>query len=240
MCVVTLLPIAGGFLLTTNRDEHTSRPAALPPQTYTVDNHALAFPKDPQGGGTWLAASPKQIVCLFNGAFPSDNARVTSHPGKSRGLVVLDLYAYNDPFQFADQYDFGGIEPFTLIIARMTANRQDLFELRWNGQQVWLRPLEADKPHIWSSYTLYDADTITLRKIWFTQFLQANHNHYTPDALFKFHQTAGNGDPARDYVMNCPAIGVRTVSLTQVAYSKRAGAMRYLDLETNIETHLNF
>lgn len=240
MCVVTLLPITGGFLLTTNRDEHTSRPAAIPPQTYPVNGQSAVYPTDPQGGGTWLAASETQLVCLLNGAFPTDKPRLVGLPKKSRGLVVLAALGYDDPYQFADRYDFSDVEPFTLIIARTSETQPALLELRWNGRQVWLRPLETHNPHIWSSFTLYDAGTIALRKIWFTQFLQENHNQYTPDTLFSFHQTAGNGNPARDFVMNRPADGVRTVSLTQVAYTKQAGMMRYLDMTTQTETHLNF
>ncbi|MBC8154646.1 MAG: NRDE family protein [Bacteroidetes bacterium] len=238
MCVVTLLPIANGFLLTTNRDEHTSRSAAIPPRTYAVNDQLLTFPKDPQGGGTWLAASKTQLICLLNGAFPTDKPRVGSKPRKSRGLVVLDAFGYDDPYQFADRYDFGGVEPCTLVIARLSGQQQHLFELRWTGQQVWLRPLDGRNPHIWSSYTLYDAGAVALRKIWFTQFLQENHNHYTPDRLFTFHRTAGNGDPSRDFVMNRPSDGVRTVSLTQVAHTQQAGTMRYFDLALATETRI--
>ena len=240
MSVVTLLPITHGFLLTTNRDEHISRPDAIPPQTYTVNGHAIAFPKDAQGGGTWIAASGMQVVCLLNGAFPQDRPRLSNKPKKSRGLVVMDVFNYTDPYQFVAQYDFTSVEPFTMLIIKTSDLQSSLTELRWNGQQIWLRPLDTHKPHIWSSFTIYDAGTIALRKIWFTQFLLDNHSHYTSDDLFKFHQTAGNGDKARDYVMDRPQDGVRTISITQVAYTKQAGTMRYLDLTTQTETHLNF
>ncbi len=242
MCVVTLLPIADGFLLTTNRDEHISRPAAVPPRTYTVHGRSLTFPKDPQGGGTWLAASSTHLVCLLNGAFPTDKPPVTNQPLISRGLVVPDVFNYDNPYLFADRYDFSGIQPFTLIIAGSGTHgrERDLFEIRWTGQQVWVRELTFQNPHIWSSYTLYDAGTIALRKIWFTQFLQATHNHYTADDLFTFHQTAGNGSPDRDFVMNRPNEGVRTVSITQVAQTTSSGLMRYLDIPTGVTTQLTF
>lgn len=242
MCVVTLLPIADGYLLTANRDEHLSRPQAIPPQPYYINEQLLTFPKDPQGGGTWLAASPTHLVCLLNGAFPTDGPSRTNMSRKSRGLVVLDVFSYENPYQFADRYDFEGIQPFTLVIAGAgTKGRvRDLFEIRWTGHQVWVRELTPRNPHIWSSFTLYDANTIALRKIWFTQFLQANHNHYTPDSLFTFHRTTGNGSPGRDFVMNRPQEGVGTVSITQVAQTKQAGTMRYLDLATDATTQLLF
>ncbi len=240
MCVVTLLPITDGFLLTVNRDEHTSRPVAIPPQTCTLNGHTLVFPKDPQGGGTWLAASKTQVVCLLNGAFPGDKPRATDEPRKSRGLVVLDAFSYDDPYQFAEQYNFGKVEACTMIIGQRKGTAPTLFELRWNGHQTWLRPLEPDRPHIWSSVTLYDSGTMAMRKIWFTQFLQEHHKQYAPDALFAFHQTAGRGDSARAFVMNRPADGVRTVSLTQIAHTNQTSALRYLDCTTNTETQLTF
>src|SRR5919199_3470936 len=115
MCVVTLLPLPGGFVLTSNRDEHVSRPAAIPPQTYSIDGHSITFPKDPQGGGTWLATFGTITVCLLNGAFVN---HVHQPPyRRSRGLVVLDYFDTADPRQFIDSYDFSGIEPFTMVIA---------------------------------------------------------------------------------------------------------------------------
>lgn len=235
MCVVTLLPLPGGFALTSNRDEHTSRPAALPPQAYTVNQHTLVFPKDPQGGGTWFASSATTTVCLLNGAF--ENHQHYPPYKNSRGLVVLDFFDYITPQRFADAYDFGGIEPFTMVIVSHALQALTMHELRWNGQQVYLRNMPTNAPHIWSSVTLYTLSATELRKTYLAQFL-SKHPHYTADDLFAFHRTAGDGDPNHDFVMNRPRQGVRTVSVTQVCRTGHERTIRYHELATGAETHV--
>lgn len=233
MCVVTVLPLSGGFVLTANRDEHTSRPQAIPPRSYRVDSQTLVFPKDPQGGGTWLASSGATTVCLLNGAF--GNHAYKPPYRKSRGLVVLDYFGYDSPLRFADAYDFAAIEPFTMVVVSHADSALAVHELRWNGQQIYLRDLPADRPHIWSSVTLYSEPMAELRKTWLVNFLY-KHPQFSPDDLFIFHQTAGDGNPQHDFIMDRPQQGVRTVSVTQVSQTGAEQTMRYLDLPTKIGT----
>ncbi|RIV21562.1 hypothetical protein DYU11_19365 [Fibrisoma montanum] len=226
MCVVTLLPLPDGFVLTTNRDEHHSRPRAIPAQSYVIGGRTVTFPKDPLGGGTWVAASADVTLCLLNGAFEKHKHEPPYR--RSRGLVVLDFFDFGEPRRFADGYNFEGIEPFTLVVVQRQLEELLVHELRWNGQQIYLRDMPGHLPHVWSSVTLYDADTAALRKTWFADFLKAQP-HFTPDDVFGFHQTAGIGDPQQDYVVRLPN-GVRTVSITQVVQTGSTPAMRYLSL----------
>ncbi|MFD2574161.1 NRDE family protein [Spirosoma soli] len=247
MCVVTLLPLPGGFVLTSNRDEHISRPRATQPQTYQVNHQLVIFPKDPQGGGTWLATSGPTTVCLLNGAFLDQPNELVfkGGPRKSRGLVVLDYFGYATPRQFADRYDFSSIEPFTLLVVENIPGSLTIYELRWNGHQVYLRPISNNQPHIWSSVTLYTMPTAELRKSWLADFLR-QHPSYTAAELFAFHQSAGDGNPDHDFVMNRadgpaggepnPRDGVRTVSITQITNSKTELTVRYRDLISGDET----
>lgn len=242
MCVVTLLPLHGGFVLTSNRDEHVSRPTALTPEAYTINQHQLIFPKDPQGGGTWLASSATRTVCLLNGAFDNHTHQLPYRngvPKKSRGLVVLDFFDYSDVKRFIDAYDFGGIEPFIMVVVNHAFQAVTFHELRWNGQQVYLREMPNNQPSIWSSVTLYTQPMAELRKSWLAYFLYKQPNP-TADDLFGFHQTAGDGNANHDFVMNRPTAGVRTVSITQVSQVDTERCMRYLELATGLETRLTF
>ncbi|CCH52638.1 hypothetical protein BN8_01652 [Fibrisoma limi BUZ 3] len=226
MCVVSLLPLPNGFVLTTNRDEHISRPRAVPAQPYIVGERTVTYPKDPLGGGTWVAASADVTVCLLNGAFEK---HVHQPPYRqSRGLVVLDFFDFGNPLQFANGYNFDQIEPFTLVVVQRRPDNLLVHELRWNGQQIYLRDMPGDLPHIWSSVTLYDANTAARRKTWFADFLR-QQPHVTPEDVFYFHQTAGIGDPEQDYVVRLPN-GVQTVSITQVVQTGSMPTMRYLPL----------
>lgn len=239
MCVVTLLPLNDGFVLTSNRDEHMSRLQAVLPQTYQISNQSIIFPKDPQGGGTWLATSGPTTVCLLNGAFVNqmqEQAGGVSPARKSRGLVVLDYFGYREPQAFADAYNFGGIEPFTMVVINHTTKALDIHELRWNGQQIYLRAMAINQPHIWSSVTLYSTPQAELRKSWLVEFLH-KHTVYTPEDLFNFHQTAGDGNPNHDFVMDRTtephsSDRVRTVSITQIIQTGSEQVIRYKDLMT--------
>ncbi len=63
MCTVTYLPSANGFYLTSNRDEKSTRPAALPPAVYFLNGSKIIYPKDAQGCGTWIALKIIQMHC---------------------------------------------------------------------------------------------------------------------------------------------------------------------------------
>src|ERR1700747_27089 len=104
MCTVTYLPKTGAsFILTSNRDELASRPAAELPKIHTVHGQKIIFPKDPVSGGTWIGISFKgQMVCLLNGAYEK---HISDPPyRKSRGLVALDLFKYKNVQAFTSQY----------------------------------------------------------------------------------------------------------------------------------------
>lgn len=213
MCTVTFLPInQREFILTSNRDEGIDRLTALPVQEYSINNRTIYFPKDQQANGTWIAYDVLgYTLCLLNGAFKS-HIRKENYK-KSRGIVLLDFYQYNDPEKFALEYDFNGIEPFTLIIAYSCSETEKvlLHELRWDEKKAYLTPYDSSLPHIWSSATLYSQETIIAREQWFSQWLQ-NHQSYNNSDILFFHHFGGDGNIASDLLMNRG--NVKTVSIT--------------------------
>jgi hypothetical protein len=228
MCIVTILPLSAGFVLTANRDEHRDRPVAQSPQTQLIADRTVTFPCDPVSGGTWLAGADDRAVCLLNGAFLTDD-HVPQQPRRSRGLVTLDSLAYGDLYEFADRYDFGGIAPFTLLSLHPTDGTFELDELRWNGRRAHVRNLPPGFPHVWSSPTLYNMESASRRKLLLADFL-IRHRHYTAAQLLDFHRTAGVGDPANDYVMHRPKAGLSTVSISQIVHDGKGFVMHYYEL----------
>ena len=203
MCTVTYLPVnKKEFILTSNRDEDILRQSALPISEYQVQNKTVFYPKDPKANGTWIAYGLHGFtLCLLNGAV---------HPHikkgeyvKSRGLVLLDFYTYNDPEIFANQYDFTGIEPFTLIMAYscVETNKVLLYELKWDEVNAKLINHDSSLPHIWSSVTLYSQEIISQRESWFNSWLGNNEGCSVDDILF-FHHFGGSGSTENDLVIN--------------------------------------
>jgi hypothetical protein len=225
MCTVSFLPLdRGDYLLTSNRDERVNRPA-LPPELYDLHGQWILFPKDPEAGGTWIATSHHLTVCLLNGAF---EAHVPKGPYKrSRGLVLLDAFSFEDSQDFAFQYSFEGIEPFTMILVE----EESLTELRWDGSTLTNTPLPIHEPRIWASATLYSKEIIDKRTRWFDQWT-IQHPDPTLEGIRDFHRFAGDGDPENDLRMNRNDF-LKTTSITTVARLKRRTRMVYEDLISN-------
>ncbi len=229
MCTVTYIPKgADHFILTSNRDESAQR-ASSAPQFYVTEKQQLVFPVDPKSGGSWIGVAPSnRTACLLNGAFEK-------HPHKppyrrSRGLVLLDSFAYAQAEQFADQYEFSGIEPFTLILCRPSK----LHELRWDGQQVHLNHLEVAQAHIWSSSTLYDQHIRDRRAQWFNQWLQQT-NQQDLHNIMAFHRFGGEQDQTNGLVMNRNN-KVQTLSITAIHKRTTEISMHHLDLASEHQT----
>ncbi|HVD97885.1 MAG TPA: NRDE family protein [Cytophagaceae bacterium] len=222
MCTVTYLPKSGGdYILTSNRDESTARPAALAPATYLVHGKNITFPKDPLAGGSWIAYAEGRAACLLNGAF---HKHIPTPPyKKSRGLVVLDYFAFENVRLFSSQYDFTGIEPFTLLLLENAS----LSELRWDGELLHVRNCNPNVPQIWSSVTLYPDEIISKRKKWFAEWLTKNYS-YQQNAIVLFHHTAGEGNETNDILMK--RHGLQTVSITSIEKTGKQLAMVYEDL----------
>ncbi|MCX8478343.1 MAG: NRDE family protein [Chitinophagales bacterium] len=227
MCTVTFLPTGtNSFILTSNRDEHVNRPFALPPADYQINNRVLSFPKDPLGEGTWIAAEKnKSVVCLLNGAFIPHTRN--NNYRKSRGLLVLDYFQYQHPADFAGNYNFENIEPFTLVIVNNNAT-VELSELRWDGERIHLKKLDANKPAIWSSCTLYDKNITAIRQRWFDSWLE-NKSNFEHDSIKEFHQNAGKEDSINGLIM-ARDNGMRTVCITSILCSSTSSEIHYSDI----------
>jgi hypothetical protein len=234
MCTLTYLPLENEqYILTSNRDESPSRAEAEFPAYKHIENKNIIFPKDPQAGGTWIATSDNGItVCLLNGA---DKAHEMNPPYKiSRGLVLLEAIECIKPDEFFKNYDFSGIEPFTMVVLFHNPILK-VIEFKWNGVETSLNELAVDQPHIWVSAQLYSAEAIQNRQNWFHNWLET-HDDFTVEGILAFHETAGNGDKENDMVMDRGI--VKTVSITSVI--SQVGILRVLhkDLGSNREKEL--
>jgi hypothetical protein len=224
MCVLTYIPTQNkGFILTSNRDEAVSREAATPPRKYMIHGHHVFFPKDPRGGGTWIASSGEITLCLLNGGI---SKHIPQPPYRqSRGKVILDFFKFSTINTFINDYNFTGIEPFTLVIIENT-HGLIIHELKWNGRALSSKKIDISKPHIWSSVTLYPPEIIEMREQWFRSFLQQPLN---PEKVLDFHQYAGVGDIRNDIRINRDNV-LKTVSTTQYVINEKLFTIYYEDL----------
>lgn len=212
MCTVTFLPKGPqSYILTSNRDETPTR-AALHPAEYSVYGRDLYFPKEPLAGGTWIVTDKKRFtLCLLNGAFVIHERKTPYR--LSRGQMVLEFFKYNDVSSFLQEYDFKGIEPFTLVLVD-SADLIGLTELVWDGTEAHIRDLNAEEAHIWSSATLYPREIADQRSEWFQSWLKG-HDHYSQSDIIDFHKYGGRGDLWNNFVMK-RGDNLETVSITSI------------------------
>ncbi len=225
MCTVTYAPkYHNCFLLVSNRDESEKRRDVIFP--YEDAHLEAVYPKDVQGGGTWVASSKRGItLCLLNGAFKK-HERVLPYR-KSRGLLLLEALEYRDCNQFVSSYDFTQIEPFTLVMVYQSASSVKLHEVRWDSQKIHSKELDSTVAHIWSSCTLYKDDVVLKRQKWFKEWFQ--ERDYSIDNLLDFHRNAGEGVADESVFMKRPGVG--TISITGIDAQLTETEVYYNDFE---------
>lgn len=227
MCTVTYLPKENtDYILTHNRDEHHTRSIALLPQIKILNNTNVLFPKDQQGGGTWIATSESFTLCLLNGGFVKHSHNPPYR--HSRGLVILDFFAFKNVETFFDNYNLKEIEPFTLIIIDNTLRK--LYQIVFDGNKTHLETKDESVAHIWSSVSLYSEEERNNREKYFERFKR--NGIFTQEEIINFHTNQFEEYEHEGIQINRDDI-LKTVSLTSIIKSETI-TMFYKDFIQNL------
>lgn len=227
MCTVSFVSSGTTSFITSNRDEHISRPTSFEPKEEVINGCKVIYPKDPKAGGTWFAVNAYGVVAvLLNGAFEK-HLSIGGY-AKSRGLIVLDIISAEKPALFVQEIDLENIEPFTLVLFE----RGNLVEFRWDGSLKHRKELETTKNHIWSSATLYTTDIVKKRQALFTDFL-VKHEAYTSEQIVDFHTT--NDDDYENGFIIDRNTGLKTFSVTQACISANELVLHHFNLLENTQ-----
>lgn len=222
MCTVTYIPQAeGGFLFTNNRDEAPSRSSKEMASKKLANGVEIYFPRDSKAGGTWLAVSnDNRLICVLNGAFERHEHQPPYR--LSRGIMALEFFEYDSAIEFFEEYEFEGIEPFTLVVV----DDGNLIDFRWDGTEVYMGMRDEASCHIWSSAMLYPLEIKEKREVLFSDWL-ATKESISKEDILDFHQNGKVGDPKYDLVMNRGNL-VRTVSITSIVSKDEQFTMEYM------------
>jgi uncharacterized protein with NRDE domain len=233
MCTVSFISTNGKIIITSNRDEKVIRPNAIEPRNYCINNKNIIFPKDPKAGGTWFAVDEKgTILVLLNGA--NEKHKVQLPYRKSRGLIVLDVISSLSPKDFWQEIDLRNIEPFTLVLFQ----NNELFQLRWNGNEKETTSLDINKNHLWSSATLYPKEIRENRSDWFYTFLDSKTEISEKEMLY-FHRYAEEENHENGLVINRKE-ELKTLSITQSVIEENKVAILHCDLIANKDFETSF
>ena len=233
MCTVSFVASNGKTIITSNRDEKVIRPSAIEPKNYLINNKNIIFPKDPKAGGTWFAVDESgTTLVLLNGAHQKHT--VKSSYRKSRGLIVLDIISSTSPKDFWTEIDLDNIEPFTLVLFQ----DNELFQLRWNGNDKDSISLDTEKNHVWSSVTLYSKEIRENRAGWFHSFLHSNAI-LSKSEMLHFHRYTEEENQENGLVINRKE-ELKTLSITQSVTEVNKVAILHYDLIANKDFKTSF
>jgi hypothetical protein len=218
MCTVSVIAVAGGYRLVTNRDVGRDRLLAEYPHNW---GERAIGPIDPRGGGTWVAARPGQTLCLLN-VNPEDPPAEPPEP-VSRGLVIPALIDHADAPAAVDALDGLGLArfvPFRLVAVDRAGGRVRIVEGRWDGAALTRRE-HGGPPAVFVSSGLGD-DRVAERVPLFEEMVAADP---TPAAQDAFHRHRWPGREPVSVLMARAA--ARTVSITAVDDTAAGLSMRY-------------
>ncbi|RNL93517.1 hypothetical protein ED312_02535 [Sinomicrobium pectinilyticum] len=223
MCTVSFVNTGSQVILTSNRDESTVRPIALPPEVHSLNHKKVVFPKDHLYGGSWFTMDMNGATAiLLNGA--REKHTFKGNYRKSRGLILLEIIGAPSPVGHWTGMNLENIEPFTVLLYAAP----DLFLLRWDGIGRETSALETEKLHILSSSTLYTEAKQKQREEWFYDFT-AQHRDLSPEKLLDFHEHTEKDNRESGLVINRGNL-LRTLSITQSVIEKDKACMNYLQL----------
>lgn len=225
MCTVSFYKDDDKVVITSNRDEHQNRPLAIPPQKIEGSITAMYYPIDPQSNGTWFLVNTNVFV-LLNGAAVKHTPQLPYR--KSRGLVLLEIASAEDYIEYWRKIDLTSIENFTLI----AYGKEGLSQFRWDGQAKSHVFLDDDKPHIWSSSTLYEEEVIKKRAQWYSDFLKTNQDEVSSEKLIHFHSATQREDHENGLVIR-RASKMLTKNITQVTLFQEYFILQHHDLVKN-------
>ena len=224
MCTVAVLAgSGGGYIVAHNRDERRTRSRGTPPGEA---GSRLLCPRDPDGGGTWVAVTPAGLtLCMLNAPDPPPE-RMPESP-QSRGTVPLKLSTARTGAEVRSRMaalPMDRYRPFHLVATLPGEAAPGILEYRWDGKAgVWA---SFTAPALFVSSSLHQIPADRARAAAWERFLE--HSPF-PDrtALARFMESH---EPEKSSLSTCMhREDALTVSRTVIEVGPERIEMAYTD-----------
>jgi len=198
MCTVSWIHDKDGYQLLCNRDEKLTRKPALEPRLAVRNGTRLLAPVDGNFGGTWIATNEFGVsVCLLNGANLTGSEIHTGAPGRSRGLLVLDLIPLPSVAVICDRLREAELSPFAPFTLAALEPGGPVAIWEWDGSKKTLLFEAAHRFMLTSSS--FDSEKVLRSR--HQEFRQDEYSHlHDGQGLFAFHRSHA---PARSAYSTC-------------------------------------
>lgn len=167
MCTLTILPRSDtgstnrGARLVFNRDEQRTRTPGTAPSLEQHGECWALLPRDPEGGGTWIAASDQGIAFSLLNVNPTESSAATAG-GVSRGSIIPELISANSLREVECRLPEVALavkRPFRLVVT----DGSSILETIGASGSVECRHHPLDRPFMRSSSGLGDAVVAPMR-----------------------------------------------------------------------------
>lgn len=230
MCTLTVIPCGTGVRMVMNRDELESRARGEPPTVHSLPGGmAAVMPRDPESGGTWIAANSAGVILAIMNGNP-DPAPPAPRGGRvvSRGSIIPEVARMETAGGAIEQVRRRALDmfmPFRLV----AADGASVMSLVWDGHAPMVDQVRPG-PVCFVSSGLGDhrvAPRLALFEEWIRE------HGATARAQDRFHEHAWPDRPEISVRMVRP--GARTVSVTRVETdAEGAIEMRYADSNSEV------
>jgi hypothetical protein len=213
MCILSVVPLAEGTIITSNRDEQRSRANSIAPTIVTIGERKTIIAKDFKANGTWmLTDNTGRTAILLNGAFET---HVSTPPYKeSRGITLINLFKESDFENAFELYNLENIEPFQLILIDKLYGLHFL----WDGSKKYVLSIDLNKPHVFFSSTLYSKKQQENKRNHFLRTLN-NLEECNANWLLNFHSNQNNNSADLNFFMNREKHTTKSISQVELSSS---------------------
>jgi hypothetical protein len=218
MCTISLVasPDGAALRILLNRDERRLRRVARPPAVHQTGLGHAVWPTDPEGGGTWVAATHSGLALMV--------LNIGGHPCPagllSRGLVIPMLAcarSLDDVLARWERLDISAFAPFRLL----AVTRGQLAVC--DGAPSRPIPTRVGRAHVFASSSLGDAEAQLARGELFARMLRMDIDPWS--AQTRFHQHAW---PDRRHIsVMMSRVDACTVSQTEVLLTHASVSLAY-------------
>jgi Transport and Golgi organisation 2 len=211
VCTLSFRLEPDGFELWFSRDERRSRAPANPPSVSRVGDSRVLAPRDPEGGGTWLAVNARGLaLALLNDyASPGRGARF-----ESRGRLVLELCGARDAREVEARLGARSLERYRPFELAVLVPGGPVTRFAWDGREL---AAERGARGPFASSAVAHAEARAARRARFAEL--------GTGALERFHREHA---PARGPLSACMhRADAKTVSLARVRVTRERVAMAY-------------
>jgi hypothetical protein len=215
MCTVSWTFSANGYDLLCNRDEKRTRAQAVPPCVHTESKLRIVSPRDPEGGGTWIASNSLGIsVALLNGSTlgETDDPIACGPAKESRGKLparLIRLGSVDVIWSTVETTSLSGFLPFTLLVL---APGEPALLFAWDGRDR--RSFTDSAASGFISSSSLDPRGVRHHRHAAFDSLRRRASPVNPELLYGFHESHGPAPSAYSPCMHRP--DAETVSFSWI------------------------